>query len=94
MPAGRPIWRISRRLIGMSVSNESWQAIIYLEIIHNFHRARMHVPTLENVYQTLHKQHAILLKEREKISKIKQKLGIGGCETSKARQISIKADSL
>lgn len=49
----------------------------------------MHVPTLENVYQTLHKQHAILLKEREKISKIKTKLGISEIDTPKSRLIGI-----
>lgn len=36
----------------------------------------MRIPSLENVYQTLEKQHQILLREREKISKIKSKIGI------------------
>lgn len=36
----------------------------------------MHIPTLENVFQTLEKQYQILLKEKEKIEEIKIKAGI------------------
>lgn len=53
----------------------------------------MRVPTLENVYETLGKQHAILLKEKEKISRIKQKLGIGNVD-AKQKTSSTKPESL
>lgn len=54
----------------------------------------MHIPTLENVYETLGKQHAILLKEKEKISRIKQKLGIGNADGPKQKPFAIKSESL
>lgn len=42
----------------------------------HFSRARMRIPTLENVYQTLEQQHQILMKEKAKINKIKAKIGV------------------
>lgn len=38
-------------------------------------RARMKIPTMENVYQTIRKQQQIMMRERDKIKKIKEKLG-------------------
>lgn len=35
----------------------------------------MKIPTMENVYQTIRKQQQIMMREREKIKKIKEKIG-------------------
>lgn len=58
-------------------------------------RARIYVPTLENVYETLRKQHSILIKEKEKIGKIKQKLGIDniGPNPTKLKALPLRLDS-
>lgn len=59
-------------------------------------RARMHIPTLENVYQTLEKQHQILLKEKEKINNIKAKIGVrnNNALPSKVKYNYSKAENL
>lgn len=36
----------------------------------------MHIPSLENVYQTMEKQQQILISERMKINDIKNKIGL------------------
>lgn len=54
----------------------------------------MHIPSLENVYQTLRKQHEIVLQEREKINKIKTKLGVGDSDQSKSQRGVSKQEPL
>ena len=54
----------------------------------------MHVPTLENVYQTLGKQHEILMQEQSKINKIKSHIGLRELDTSKPKANPSKADTL
>lgn len=54
----------------------------------------MHIPSLENVYQTLRKQHEILLQEREKINKIKAKLGVADSDQSKLQRGASKQEPL
>lgn len=46
-----------------------------------FFRARMRIPTFENVYQTMEKQHEILLREKAKINSIKSKIGVRETDT-------------
>lgn len=58
-------------------------------------RDRMRVPSLEAVYQTLAKQYQILMKEKEKINKIKAKLGVKtDPAVSKIKYVYSKQDSL
>ncbi|XP_031628108.1 nuclear pore complex protein Nup214-like [Contarinia nasturtii] len=57
-------------------------------------KARMRIPTLENVYQTLEQQHQILMKEKAKISKIKSKIGGRDSSPSKIKYSYSKTDNL
>lgn len=38
--------------------------------------ARMHIPSLENVYQTMETQQQILMRQRQQINDIKARVGI------------------
>lgn len=57
-------------------------------------RARMRIPTLENVYQTLEKQHQILMKEKEKINKLKVKAGVRDSSPNKIKYSYSNTDNL
>lgn len=51
-------------------------------------RNKMHMPTLENVYQTLSKQRDILNRQKLKINMMKLKLGLRDDHTKKSLQRS------
>lgn len=57
-------------------------------------RARMRIPTLENVYQTLEKQHQILMKEKERINKLKIKAGLRDSSPNKIKYSYSNTDNL
>lgn len=60
-----------------------------------FFRARMRIPTFEHVYQTMEKQHEILLREKAKIDAIKAKVGVRSIDTPlKLRYQFNKPDAL
>lgn len=54
----------------------------------------MRVPSLEAVYQTLAKQYQILMKEKEKLNKIKAKAGIKDSAPSKIKYSYSKTENL
>lgn len=54
----------------------------------------MRIPTLENVYQTLEKQHQILMKEKEKINKLKLKAGLRDSSPNKIKYSYSNTDNL
>lgn len=54
----------------------------------------MRVPSLEAVYQTLAKQYQILMKEKEKINKIKAKVGMKDSTPAKIKYSYSKTDNL
>lgn len=54
----------------------------------------MRIPTLENVYQTLEQQHQILMKEKAKINKIKNKIGVRDSSPSKIKYSYSNTDNM
>lgn len=50
-----------------------------------YQRARMRIPTLEHIYQTMEKQQQILSKEKEKIERIKTKIGVRNSTPTKIK---------
>lgn len=54
----------------------------------------MRIPTLENVYQTLEKQHQILMKEKERINKLKVKVGGRDSSPTKIKYSYSNTDNL
>lgn len=45
----------------------------------------MHIPSMENIYQTLEKQHDVLQREKLKIQKLKIKAGLRDCGNESAK---------